>query len=105
MKITIFVAVRVPVIRLFIVGEMADLLINNRNISNMDVLKAAAWICGEFRTYLKDPETVLNVMLKYTNIAPEIQQIFLMNELKIFVFLIKEFYEDQKIDQILQVIN
>ncbi|CAF0892405.1 unnamed protein product [Rotaria sordida] len=91
------VAVRVESIREFACHQMAVLLENahvfivGSNSSNIaEVLYAAAWICGEFSSYLKDPQKTLESMLntKITLFPGHIQSVYYQNILKIITYII-----------------
>lgn len=89
------VAIRVQAIRSFAVSQMAILLENAhlffRPSSKMaDVLYAAAYICGEFATELKDPQDTLDAMLrgKLVQLPGHIQAIYVQNILKVFAHIL-----------------
>ncbi|CAF1002600.1 unnamed protein product [Adineta steineri] len=91
------VAVRVESIREFACNQMAVLLENSHvfllgsNSSSVaEVLYAAAWICGEFTSNLKDPQKTLESMLntKITLFPGHIQSVYYQNILKIITYII-----------------
>ncbi|CAF1088166.1 unnamed protein product [Rotaria sp. Silwood1] len=91
------VAVRVDSIREFACHQMAVLLENahvfilGSNSTNIaEVLYAAAWICGEFSSHLKNPQKTLESMLntKITLFSGHIQSVYYQNILKIITYII-----------------
>ncbi|CAF3324071.1 unnamed protein product [Rotaria socialis] len=91
------VAVRVESIREFACSQMAVLLenahvfIHGSNSTNVaEVLYAAAWICGEFSSSLKNPQKTLEAMLntKVILFPGHIQSVYYQNILKIITHLI-----------------
>ncbi|XP_018320785.1 AP-3 complex subunit delta isoform X2 [Agrilus planipennis] len=82
------VCIRVQAIRPFGVSEMAQIIEVYSSTSQFsimqDVLYAAAWLCGEFSSDLKDPEKTLTSMLKYRNLPPHIEAVFIHNILKLY---------------------
>ncbi|CAF4069496.1 unnamed protein product [Rotaria sp. Silwood2] len=91
------VAVRVESIREFACHQMAVLLANahvfilGSNSTNIaEVLYAAAWICGEYSSNLKDPQKTLESMLntKITLFPGHIQSVYYQNILKIITYII-----------------
>ncbi|XP_069127630.1 AP-3 complex subunit delta-1-like [Argopecten irradians] len=100
------VAIRVQAIRPFAVSQMAVLLENSHLLANnsqrngiCEVLYAAAWICGEFSSHLKDPRVTLEAMLKpkITALPGHIQSVYVQNIIKLFanVLLSAEQDDDQ----------
>merc|ERR1712142_316506 len=97
------VAIRVQTIRNFAVQQMAVLLDNSHVLASnsqrngiCEVLYAAAWICGEFSEYLKDPKTTLEAMLrpKITALPGHIQSVYVQNLLKLYANILKKAEED-----------
>jgi AP-3 complex subunit delta-1 len=104
------VAIRVELIRPFIVTQMAILLDNihvfttvntsiglktGKNSTDIcEVLFAATWICGEFAVYLSEPFKTMDAMLKskVTNLPGHIQSVFVQNIFKIYVHIICQIY-------------
>ncbi|CAF0958357.1 unnamed protein product [Adineta ricciae] len=91
------VAVRVESIRQFACNQMAILLENahvfilgSNSSSVAEVLYAAAWICGEFSSYLNEPEKTLGAMLntKITAFPGHIQSVYYQNILKVITHII-----------------
>lgn len=105
------VAIRVEVIRPFVVSQMAILLDNmhvfttvnaasvglksSKNATDIcEVLFAATWICGEFAVYLNEPFKTMDSMLKskVTNLPGHIQSVFVQNIFKLYVHIITKIY-------------
>ncbi|CAL8088966.1 unnamed protein product [Orchesella dallaii] len=95
------VAVRVHAIRPFAVEQMSLLLENpyaifgmalgsGRPPSMIQVLYAAAWICGEYCTFLSNPKKTLLGMLdsRMVQLPHNIQSVYLQNCLKILAHLL-----------------
>ncbi|CAH0548958.1 unnamed protein product [Brassicogethes aeneus] len=82
------VSIRVQAIRSFAVAEMAQLLDVYSSTSQFtimqEVLYAAAWLCGEFASELKNPEQTLRCMLKYKVLPQHIESVFIHNIVKLF---------------------
>ncbi|CAF0909312.1 unnamed protein product [Adineta ricciae] len=98
------VAVRVESIRPFACNQMAILLANahvfivgSNTTTVAEVLYAAAWICGEFCSYLKEPQETLQAILntKVTLFPGHIQSVYYQNILKIVTHLIQSSNNDQ----------
>ncbi|XKL64128.1 hypothetical protein PGB90_004214 [Kerria lacca] len=90
------VAIRVQAIRRFAVNQMAILLENAHILTQpsskmVDVLYAAAWICGEYATDLANPEITLLAMLgsKVNSLPNHIQSVYVQNILKILNIILK----------------
>jgi AP-3 complex subunit delta-1 len=109
------VAIRVELIRPFIVTQMAILIDNIHIFTTMsgsgmggaakssatknstdicEVLFAATWICGEFAVYLTEPFKTMDAMLKskVTNLPGHIQCVFVQNIFKLYVHIICRVY-------------
>jgi len=113
------VAIRVPAIRPFSVEQMALLLessggfairgpTGNAAFSSMcDVLYAAAWICGEFAAHLKEPEAVLEAVLKskITVLPGHIQAVFIHNIMKLYAHILHKASSDEEKKNALQILN
>ncbi|XP_074026744.1 adaptor-related protein complex 3, delta 1 subunit-like garnet [Leptinotarsa decemlineata] len=101
------VCIRVQAIRCFAVNEMAQVLDVYTSTSQFtimqEVLYAAAWLCGEFVSELKDMEKTLKSMLKYKVLPQHIESVFLQNILKIYAHLIGKYEIEEKYDEILKV--
>ncbi|KAF2899689.1 hypothetical protein ILUMI_06486, partial [Ignelater luminosus] len=99
------VAIRVQAIRSFAVSEMAQLLEVYASTSQFsimqDVLYAAAWLCGEFSSELKNPEQTLKSMLKYKSLPQHIESIFIHNILKLFARLVEKYEMNHEYDEII----
>ncbi|CAF1176469.1 unnamed protein product [Rotaria sordida] len=98
------VAVRVESIRSFACNQMTILLENahvfihgSNSTTVAEVLYAAAWICGEFCSHLKEPQKTLESMLntKITLFPGHIQSVYYQNILKIITYLIQTSNNDQ----------
>lgn len=90
------VAIRVQAIRKFAVEQMAILLENAHILTQpsskmVEVLYAAAWICGEYAVELVDPEKTLLAMLegKVNALPSHIQSVYVQNILKILCIILK----------------
>ncbi|CAM4742130.1 unnamed protein product [Rotaria magnacalcarata] len=92
------VAVRVESIRPFACNQMAILLENahlfihgSKSTTVAEALYAAAWICGEFCSHLKEPQKTLESMLntKITLFPGHIQSVYYQNILKIITYIIQ----------------
>ncbi|CAF1223260.1 unnamed protein product, partial [Didymodactylos carnosus] len=99
------VAVRVESIRQFACNQMAILLENahmfivgSNSTSVAEVLYAAAWICGEFCSHLKEPEKTLNSMLntKIIQFPGHIQSVYFQNILKIITYILTQTAQEEK---------
>ncbi|XP_072381838.1 AP-3 complex subunit delta [Diabrotica undecimpunctata] len=103
------VCIRVQAIRAFTVAEMAQILDVYTSTSQFtimqEVLYAAAWLCGEFMSELKDPEQTLKAMVKYKILPQHIESVFIQNILKVFTFVIRKYETDEQYDEILRVCN
>lgn len=98
------VTIRVPAIRPFSVEQMALLLETSSGFavrgitgqvafsSMCEVLYAAAWICGEFASHLKEPEAVLECVLKskVTVLPGHIQAVFIHNLMKLYAHILRK---------------
>uniref|UniRef100_A0A1B6DPB2 AP-3 complex subunit delta n=2 Tax=Clastoptera arizonana TaxID=38151 RepID=A0A1B6DPB2_9HEMI len=91
------VAIRVQAIRNFAVQQMALLLENASLLTQpgskmVDVLYAAAWICGEFANELVDPVSTLDAMLtgRGNTLPGHIQAVYVQNILKVFSILLSK---------------
>ncbi|CAF1227393.1 unnamed protein product [Rotaria sp. Silwood1] len=102
------VAVRVESIRSFACNQMAILLENahvfihgSNSTTVAEVLYAAAWICGEFCSHLKEPQKTLESMLntKITLFPGHIQSVYYQNILKIITYLIQSSNNDETLTQ------
>ncbi|ORX47714.1 hypothetical protein DM01DRAFT_1338939 [Hesseltinella vesiculosa] len=89
------VTVRVKSVREFSVGQMYRLLSNREFLetckkrdSNIEVLTAAAWICGEYCNYLDDVPSTLEWLL--TPLGPKfpvkVQMVYIQNIIKIYSY-------------------
>ncbi|CAG9831105.1 unnamed protein product [Diabrotica balteata] len=103
------VCIRVQAIRAFTVAEMAQILDIYTSTSQFtimqEVLYAAAWLCGEFVSELKDPEQTLKAMVKYKILPQHIESVFIQNILKVFTFVIRKYETEEQYDEILRVCN
>ncbi|KXS16965.1 Adaptor protein complex AP-3 delta subunit [Gonapodya prolifera JEL478] len=89
-------AVRVKGVRGYLVGTMRTLLTDTKLFesygsaaSNLPVLRAAAWICGEYPSFLTSPEETLLALCNPINInalTPITKQLYLQAGLKLFFF-------------------
>ncbi|BET02225.1 AP-3 complex subunit [Nesidiocoris tenuis] len=98
------VAVRVHAIRPFTVSQMCLLLENSHLLAQpparmADVLYAAAWICGEFASELKNPPSTLESLLngKITGLPAHIQAIYVHNILKVYAKILETSEVEQSI--------
>ncbi|TPX61442.1 hypothetical protein PhCBS80983_g01081 [Powellomyces hirtus] len=89
------VAVRVMEVREFAVDAMAALLADEALLlsatqekNNTSVLWAAAWIVGEFSTFLQDPVSILGCLTTrgVEGLPPMVQAAYLQNLFKVYVF-------------------
>ncbi|XP_031329870.1 AP-3 complex subunit delta isoform X2 [Photinus pyralis] len=100
------VSIRVQAIRSFAVAEMAQLLevySSSTQLSIMqDVLYAAAWLCGEFASELKNVEQTLMAMLQYKALPQHIESVFIHNILKLFARLLERYETECKYDEIIK---
>lgn len=100
------VSIRVQAIRSFAVAEMAQLLevySSSTQFSIMqDVLYAAAWLCGEFASELKNLEQTLVAMLQYKALPQHIEAVFIHNILKLFARLLERYEMESKYDEIIK---
>ncbi|BHF78590.1 AP-3 complex subunit delta-1 [Sparganum proliferum] len=88
------VTVRVATVRSFAVSQMDILLRTFKTMSNdssrnrmHEVIYAAAWICGEFSSFLEEPQTTLEAMLddaSLSNLRGHIQSVLVLNVLKLY---------------------
>ncbi|XP_028145616.1 AP-3 complex subunit delta [Diabrotica virgifera virgifera] len=101
------VCIRVQAIRAFTVAEMAQILDVYTSTSQFtimqEVLYAAAWLCGEFVSELKDPEQTLKAMVKYKILPQHIESVFIQNILKVFTFVIRKYETEEQYDEIQRV--
>ena len=100
------VAIRVSAVRPFAVQQMDIIIQNNQTFltqsslqqsGSCEVLFAAAWICGEFSSYLPRPVDTLEAMLtKRTSQLPHhIQSVYLQNAAKIYSRVLKQKVEEK----------
>ena len=81
------VAIRVEVIRAFAVSQMALLVENNFLIQgNEAVMRAAAWICGEFAEHLNKPVEILQALFR---LRPA-QEAYAHAAIKLFAFVTRD---------------
>ncbi|CAG8496630.1 6148_t:CDS:10 [Ambispora leptoticha] len=89
------VAVRVKSVRNYCVKAMQKLLSNSTLLenctlsdSNSEVLYAAAWVAGEYCSYLDDPPEVIEYLLRsgVTKLPHNVQSVYIHNVLKIYSF-------------------
>ncbi|CAF1142820.1 unnamed protein product [Rotaria sordida] len=88
--------------QMVILLENAHVFIHGSNSTTVDeVLYAAAWICGEFCSYLKEPQKILESMLntKITLFPGPIQSVYYQNILKIIIYLIQSSNNDETLIQ------
>ncbi|XP_018561730.1 AP-3 complex subunit delta-1 [Anoplophora glabripennis] len=101
------VCIRVQAIRSFAVTEMAQLLDVYTSTSQFtimqEVLYAAAWLCGEFVSEIKNPEQTLLSMLKYKALPQHIESVFIQNIIKIFAYVMEKHELNQRYDDILRL--
>lgn len=101
------VCIRVQAIRSFAVSEMAQLIDVYTSTSQFtimqEVLYAAAWLCGEFASELKNPEDTLKAMLKYKVLPQHIESVFIHNIIKLFAHIMEKLETDQCYDDILEL--
>ncbi|XP_044260701.1 AP-3 complex subunit delta [Tribolium madens] len=99
------VCIRVQAIRPFAVSEMAQLLDVYSSTSQFtimqEVLYAAAWLCGEFASELKQPEKTLRAMLKYKSLPQHIEAVFIHNIIKLFAHVMRGYEEEGQYGEIL----
>ncbi|CAO3581359.1 unnamed protein product [Absidia cylindrospora] len=93
------VAVRVKSVREYCVKQMFRLLSDRQFLetckkrdSNIEVLTAAAWICGEYCNYLDDIPTTLECLLTPTasKLPVKVQAVYVQNIMKIYAFWVTE---------------
>ncbi|KAI8086739.1 adaptin N terminal region-domain-containing protein, partial [Halteromyces radiatus] len=93
------VAVRVKSVREYCVQQMFHLLSDRQFIetckkrdSNIEVLTAAAWICGEYCNYLEDIPTTLECLLvpMVARLPVKVQSVYVQNIMKIYAFWVTE---------------
>ncbi|KAI8068421.1 adaptin N terminal region-domain-containing protein [Gongronella butleri] len=93
------VAVRVKSVREYAVGQMFRLLSDREFLetckkrdANIDVLTAAAWICGEYCNFLEDVPSTLEWLL--TPLGPKfpakVQAVYIQNIMKIYAYWVGE---------------
>ncbi|CAG8435804.1 5990_t:CDS:10 [Ambispora gerdemannii] len=89
------VAVRVKSVRNSCVRAMQKLLSNSTLLdnctipdSNSEVLYAAAWVAGEYCSYLDDPPEIIEYLLRpgVTKLPHNVQSVYVHNVLKIYSF-------------------
>ncbi|KAG1234783.1 hypothetical protein G6F35_001073 [Rhizopus arrhizus] len=89
------VSVRVKSVREFSVKQMYNLLQDKhfletakRRDSNINVLSAAAWICGEYCNYLDDIPLTLECLLlpQVTNLPVKVQTAYVHSVIKIYAY-------------------
>ncbi|GAA5805666.1 adaptin N terminal region-domain-containing protein [Helicostylum pulchrum] len=93
------VSVRVKSVREFSVSQMYNLLQDKRFLetakkrdSNIEVLSAAAWICGEYCNYLQDIPSTLECLLtpQVTKLPVKVQTIYVHSVIKIYAYWTSE---------------
>ncbi|KAG0187198.1 AP-3 complex subunit delta-1 [Apophysomyces sp. BC1034] len=93
------VSVRVKSVRPFAVRQMFRLLSDKQFLetvkkrdSNIEVLSAAAWICGEYCNYLDDVPTTLECLLTplVTKMPVKVQATYVHNIMKIYGFWVTD---------------
>ncbi|KAL0091343.1 adaptin N terminal region-domain-containing protein [Phycomyces blakesleeanus] len=93
------VSVRVKSVRPFSVKQMCRLLSDKEFLetvkkreSNIEVLSAAAWICGEYCSFLDDVPSTLECLLTPTasKLPVKVQSIYVHNIMKIYAFWVTE---------------
>ncbi|KAI9018737.1 adaptin N terminal region-domain-containing protein [Phycomyces nitens] len=93
------VSVRVKSVRPFAVKQMYRLLSDKEFLetvkkreSNIEVLSAAAWICGEYCSFLDDVPSTLECLLTPTaaKLPVKVQSIYVHNIMKIYAFWVTE---------------
>uniref|UniRef100_A0A0N4ZAI7 AP-3 complex subunit delta n=1 Tax=Parastrongyloides trichosuri TaxID=131310 RepID=A0A0N4ZAI7_PARTI len=105
------VSVRVQSIRHFSVSQMALLVENgalllagsNQQKNNIsEVLYAAAWICGEYSSHVRDPLSVIESMLKTKiSLMPgHILSVYIQNIGKLYAMLIEKYEKEDDWDSI-----
>ncbi|XP_049824331.1 AP-3 complex subunit delta-1 isoform X2 [Aethina tumida] len=103
------VCIRVQAIRSFAVAEMAQLLDVYASTSQFtimqEVLYAAAWLCGEFSSELKEPEQTLKCMLRYKTLPQHIEAVFVQNILKLFTYIMMRLEVNHQYDEILTLVD
>eukprot|EP00123_Amoebidium_parasiticum_P017258 comp23772_c0_seq1/m.41199 comp23772_c0_seq1/g.41199 ORF comp23772_c0_seq1/g.41199 comp23772_c0_seq1/m.41199 type:complete len:1254 (-) comp23772_c0_seq1:650-4411(-) len=105
------VAIRVKNVRPYAVQKMADLLIAAKSPSRapspgmMDVLYAAAYICGEFCEHLPNAKEVLSCMVhpEAASLPPNVQAGYMHNVLKIYAHMLKS--EQGDVDGVLSLLR
>lgn len=110
------VAVRVPSIRHFAVSQTA-LLIENAHLlltgnyqhrHNMcEVLQAAAWICGEYSEHVRNPQIVLESLLrtKLSLMPGHVQSSFVQNIGKIYARMLSDAEKEDDWDKVYSLDN
>ncbi|KAI8373125.1 adaptin N terminal region-domain-containing protein [Radiomyces spectabilis] len=93
------VAVRVKSVREYAVKEMFRLLGDKQTLetakrrdSNIEVLAAAAWVCGEYCNFLDDiPATLERLLTPYVVKMPmSVQIVYVQNIMKIYAYWVSE---------------
>ncbi|SAM07133.1 hypothetical protein [Absidia glauca] len=93
------IAVRVKSVREYCVKQMFRLLSDRQFLetckkrdSNIEVLTAAAWICGEYCNYLDDIPTTLECLLTpaASNLPVKVQAVYVQNIMKIYAYWVTE---------------
>lgn len=101
------VTIRVEAIRQFAVTEMADLIsyyaTNNQFTVMQEVLLAAAYLCGEFSSNLKDPERTLRNMLNYKSLPQHIECVFIHNVVKLFSHIAEKYENEGRTEKIIEL--
>lgn len=101
------VTIRVQAIRSFSINEMAQLLsvysTQTQFTIMVEVLYAAAWLCGEFCNELENPKHTLKSILSYKNLPQHIESVFIQNSLKIFVKSFIKFMESEVEGEIFEI--
>lgn len=88
------VVVRVQAIRGFAVNEMSTLLdtysITSQSNTMCEVLYAAAWIVGEYSSYLENPDRTLNILLRDNCLPGHIQAVYIQNAMKLATYVMSK---------------
>ncbi|KAL1456162.1 hypothetical protein WDU94_000910, partial [Cyamophila willieti] len=101
------VAIRVSGVRQFAVAQMSALLAapppasQSASSRMTEVLYAAAWICGEFRSYLETPRVTLEAMTRRRSLsllAGHIQAVYIQNMLKILARILDQGNRDEALE-------
>uniref|UniRef100_A0A8D8RGH2 AP-3 complex subunit delta n=1 Tax=Cacopsylla melanoneura TaxID=428564 RepID=A0A8D8RGH2_9HEMI len=101
------VAIRVSGVRQFAVAQMSALLVapppasQSASSRMTEVLYAAAWICGEFRSYLETPRVTLEAMTRRRSLSllpGHIQAVYVQNMLKILARILDQGNRDEALE-------